>query len=124
MKITTNFNRQEFDCKDGTVVPNHLLSNVKQVCENLEVLRTYLKAPISITGSGYRTKQHNKRVGGASNSLHLTASAADINVKGYTPKQVYDAILFLISQGKMKEGGVGLYKGFVHYDVRGKKARW
>ena len=24
----------------------------------------------------------------------------------------------------MKEGGVGLYNGFVHYDIRGTKARW
>jgi len=32
----------------------------------------------------------------------------------------------LIRAGKMKEGGVGLYvsQGFVHYDIRGTRARW
>jgi len=24
----------------------------------------------------------------------------------------------------MTEGGIGIYKGFVHYDIRGTKARW
>lgn len=124
MKLTKNFSRQEFDCKDGTAVPNHLLINVKSLAENLQVLRDYLKVPVQITGSGYRTPLHNTRVGGAPRSLHLEAKAADINAKGYTPKQLYDVIEKLIVQGKMKQGGLGLYKSFVHYDIRGIKARW
>ena len=124
MKLTKNFSRQEFDCKDGTPVPVHLLPNVKELAENLQVLRNYLGAPVQVTGSGYRTSTHNKRVGGAPKSLHLEAKAADINAKGHTPKQVYDAIEKLIALGKMKQGGLGLYKGFVHYDIRGTKARW
>lgn len=124
MKITDNFSRKEFDCKDGTNVPKELLDNLKLLCNNLEVLRNELKAPVSITGSGYRTESHNKKVGGAKNSQHLYAKAADINVKGYTPKEVFDTIEKLIGLGKMKQGGLGLYKTFVHYDVRGTKARW
>jgi hypothetical protein len=30
----------------------------------------------------------------------------------------------LIAQGKIIEGGVGIYPTFVHYDIRGTKARW
>ena len=30
----------------------------------------------------------------------------------------------LIKEGKMKQGGIGIYKGFIHYDIRGTKARW
>tara|TARA_R100000951_G_C2653740_1_gene185509 strand:+ start:16275 stop:16652 length:378 start_codon:yes stop_codon:yes gene_type:complete len=125
VKITNNFSRQEFDCKDGTSVPKELLDNLKLLCSNLEVLRDELKSPVSITGSGYRTESHNKKVGGAKNSQHLYAKAADINAKGYTPKEVYDTIERLIGLGRMKQGGLGLYKTFVHYDVRSSgSARW
>ena len=124
MKLTKNFSRQEFDCKDGTKVPDNLLNNLKELAENLQVLRDYLNTPVSITGSGYRTPSHNKKVGGASNSQHLYAKAADINAKGLTPKELFRTIENLISLGKMKQGGLGLYKTFVHYDIRGTKARW
>jgi len=79
---------------------------------------------VSITGSGYRTYNHNKAVGGAKRSQHLTASAADINAQDYTPKQLHMIIELLIDEGKMKQGGLGLYNTFVHYDIRGIKARW
>ena len=124
MKLTKNFSRQEFDCKDGTIVPGQLIGNLKELAENLQVLRDYLGVPVQVTGSGYRTPTHNKRVGGAPKSLHLEAKAADINAKGYTPKQLYNAIEKLIAEGKMKQGGLGLYPTFVHYDIRGIKARW
>lgn len=125
MKITDNFSRKEFDCKDGTNVPKEYMDNLQELCNNLEVLRDYLNSPISITGSGYRTESHNKKVGGvAKNSQHLYAKAADINAKGYTPKRLYEAIETLIGLGRMKQGGLGLYKTFVHYDIRGTKARW
>lgn len=124
MQLTKNFNRQEFDCKDGTKVPDEFLPNVQEVANNLQILRDYLKVPVRVTGSGYRTKSHNKKVGGAKFSQHLTASGADINADGYTPKELAKEIEKLIKEGKMKQGGIGVYKGFVHYDIRGTKARW
>lgn len=124
MKLTKNFNREEFDCKDGTIVPSKYLLNVKEVAENLQVLRDYLEVPVSVTGSGYRTPTHNKKVKGAKNSQHLTASGADINAEGYEPKQLAEVIERLILKGKMKQGGIGIYPNFVHYDIRGIKARW
>jgi uncharacterized protein YcbK (DUF882 family) len=124
MKLTKNFSRQEFDCKDGTIVPEKFLMNVKEVAENLQALRDYLEVPVSVTGSGYRTVKHNAKVKGAKNSQHLTASAADINAQGYEPKQLAEVIELLILQGKMKQGGIGVYPNFVHYDIRGTKARW
>lgn len=124
MKLTNNFSRQEFDCKDGTIVPAKYLSNVKELADNLQVLRDYLNVPVSVTGSGYRTIVHNKKIGGAKNSQHLTASGADINADSYNPKQLAEAIELLILKGKMKQGGIGVYNEFVHYDIRGTKARW
>jgi uncharacterized protein YcbK (DUF882 family) len=124
MKLTENFNLQEFDCKDGTPVPQQFVKNVKLLAEQLQTLRDYIKEPVMITGSGYRTPEHNKRVGGAVNSQHLTASGADINAKNYTPRQLSKIIEKLIREKKMLQGGIGVYKGFVHYDIRGTKARW
>lgn len=124
MKLTKNFSLSEFDCKDGTKVPSTFIPNAKEVAKNLQVLRDYLDVPIRITGSGYRTPSHNAKVKGAKNSQHLTCSAADINADGITPKELAIHIEHLILNHKMKQGGIGIYKGFIHYDIRGKKARW
>jgi len=123
MKLTANFTLREFECNDGTTVPEKYISNVNKLAYNLQVLRDELKKPIHIN-SGYRHPAYNKRIGGAKFSQHLTASASDITVRDITPKKLARTILKLIKQGKMNEGGVGLYNGFVHYDIRGKKARW
>lgn len=124
MKLTKDFHLSEFDCKDGTPVPDELFDNVQELAENLQVLRDYLDEPVNITGSGYRTPSHNKKVGGAKESQHLEAKAADISTKSKTPKQLAKVIEKLIAEGKMKQGGIGIYPGFVHYDIRGTKARW
>jgi len=124
MQLTKNFNSKEFDCKDGTKVPLEYMKNCLKVAENLQVLRDHLKVPIRVTGSGYRTPSHNEKVKGAKNSQHLYANAADINADGFTPKQLASEIEKLIASNKMEQGGIGIYKGFVHYDRRGKKARW
>lgn len=123
-KLTKNFNREEFDCRDGTKVPKEYMTNVQKVAENLQTLRDHLGVPVSVTGSGYRTPSHNAKVKGAKNSQHLYANAADINAKGFTPERLAAVIEQMISEGKMEQGGIGVYKNFVHYDRRGKKARW
>lgn len=123
MKLTTNFDLLEFACKDGTQVPEEYLPNVQLLATNLQVLRDYLGEPIHINSS-YRHPEYNKRIGGKPKSQHLTASAADITAKSKTPKQLAAIIEKLIAHGKMKQGGLGIYPGFVHYDIRGNKARW
>lgn len=123
MQLTQNFSLEEFACRDGSSVPVPLFPNVLQLAGNLQVLRNEIKKPILIL-SGYRTPSYNQKVGGATHSQHLQAKAADIYVSGYTPKQLHAIIEQLIKEGKMKQGGLGLYKTFVHYDCRGSKARW
>lgn len=123
MKITNNFSKKEFDSRDGSEMPQEVLSNIKEVARNLEVLRALVSAPIKIN-SGYRSPAHNKAIGGVKNSFHVKGMAADIKVEGYSSKHIYGLIEVLIERGDMKEGGLGLYNGFVHYDVRGTKARW
>lgn len=123
MKLSPNFLLSEFACKDGTPVPERYMKNVKELAKNLQVLRDYIKEPIHIN-SAYRTPSYNRKVGGAPQSQHLTASASDITAKNFSPRQIKAIIEKLIKAGKMKNGGIGLYMGFVHYDVRDNPARW
>ena len=123
MRLTKNFNLSEFDCKDGTEMPSELLTNVLELAESLQELREILNSPIRIN-SAYRSLQHNAKIGGSTNSQHLFGKAADIVVKGKTPSQVATMIKLLILEGKMKQGGIGVYDNFTHYDIRGHKARW
>lgn len=124
MQLTEHFHIDEFRCKDGTGVPYDLVDNITKLAESLEVLRAYLGVPI-IINSGYRNPTYNKLVvKGASASKHMKAIAADIRTLIHSPQQIHDAIEILIAEGKMRQGGLGLYNSFVHYDIRGSKARW
>ena len=123
MRITENFSLSEFDCKDGSELPTALLPNVLDLADNLQVLRDYLGVPISIN-SAYRSLEYNRNIGGATNSQHLLAKAADIVVESKSPEQVANIIKYLISEGKMMQGGLKAYDTFTHYDIRGHKARW
>ena len=123
MILTKNFNKSEFDSKDGAEMPDEVLQNVKELATNLQVLRDEFKAPIKIN-SGYRSPSHNARVGGAKRSQHLLGTAGDIVVIGHTPQEVAIVIEELIRAGKMKQGGLKAYNLFTHYDIRGTRARW
>ena len=122
-KLTKNFSLKEFRCKDGTDVPDEYMDNVQELAENLQVLRDHLGKSIRVI-SGYRSPKYNRKIDGARRSQHLTASGADIKITGLLPVEIKVIILDLIREGKMKEGGIGVYKGFLHYDIRGKKVRW
>lgn len=123
MRLTKNFDREEFDCNDGMQVPAELIPNVIELARNLQVLRDEIKEPVRIN-SGYRHKAYNKKIGGAPSSQHILAKAADITAKSYTPKQLAAVVEKLIREKKLWFGGVGVYPGFIHVDIRKNKARW
>lgn len=123
MKLTQNFDTIEFECNDQSIMPAKVLGNVTELAKNLQVIRDHIGKPIRIN-SGYRSPEYNEKVGGVKKSQHLTGKAADMRVLGMSPKQLHDVILELIDSKKIKQGGIGLYPTFVHYDIRGKKARW
>ena len=123
MKLTPNFDLKEFACKDGTPVPEKYMDNVILLAKQLQVIRDAIGKPIKIN-SAYRTPTYNKSVGGASKSQHLTASASDLTVSGLRPTELKEVIEGLIAQGKILQGGVGIYNTFVHYVIRGTEARW
>lgn len=122
-KLTKNFSLEEFSCKDGSVTPPEAVENLTVLAQNLQVLRDHLGKPIHVT-SGYRSPAYNKKVGGKPLSQHPKGKAGDIQVEGMTPKQVAAEIEKLIAAGKMRQGGIGIYPTFTHYDIRGTRARW
>ncbi len=123
MRLTKNFTQREFKSKDGATMPEEVLCNIKDLADNLQVLRDFLGEPVRIN-SAYRSPAHNKSIGGSKNSQHLIGKASDIRVRDIETKDLYLIIESLIIDGKMTEGGLGLYNTFVHYDIRGNKARW
>jgi len=123
--ITANFTWNEFRSRgDQKPVPASLRPVVTELCEQLEVIRAAFGGRSMSVNSGYRSPWWNKKVGGASNSYHKRGMAADFNVAGVRPSQVRVKVRELISQGKLKQGGVGAYATFTHYDIRGSEARW
>ena len=124
MKLSKNFNLSEFESKDGSETPPEVVENLKELSQNLQILRDYIGGVSIQINSGYRSPEHNREVGGAKNSQHLYGKAGDIVVKPFTPKDIKTIIEELISNGKIKEGGLSAYNTFVHYDIRGTKARW
>lgn len=126
VRLTEHFYLDEFTSKDGAETPNDVLEELKKTAEHLEVIRKACgNRPITIT-SGYRSPEHNQNVNGASNSQHLYGTAADIKVKGLTPKEVSKKILALMNFGKIVKGGLKAYSknGFTHTDRRGEYKTW
>ena len=122
-KITKNFSLEEFKCKDGSEIPNDVLPNIIELAKNLQVLRDAIGKSITIN-SGYRSPKYNAKIGGVKDSQHVKGKASDLRVSGMTPKELAEVIEELIKRKKMKEGGIGIYPNFTHYDIRGTKARW
>ena len=122
MKLTNNFSLSEFECKCGCKMPAFVKENVKELAENLQVLRDVV-GRIDLTNA-YRCKEHNADVGGATNSQHIKGKAADIKSNTLSPSEIASITDDLMKSEKFKLGGIGIYNTFTHVDIRGHKARW
>lgn len=109
---------------------NHLK---RLVVAALEPIRTLWGAPL-VAVSGYRSPQHNARVGGASQSQHMFGRAADIAPADIDWRALregrgksedasrLESLIALIEHHLGKEleviGGIGKYPGWAHCDIR------
>lgn len=73
--------------------------------------------------SGYRSPEHNAKVGGARNSQHTHGNAADISLKGMTDEQ---KVATLEASIQADARGLGIYNGgtTLHADTRQGFATW
>jgi len=113
IQVSANFKLREFQCKGGSrEVVLH-----RELLERLQQLRANLGLPVHIN-SGYRTPEHNVRVGGSPKSYHLRGMAADIVVPGVVPGE--------LAAAARKTGfrGIGIYNNFLHVDIRENNAEW
>lgn len=115
VKLSKNFTVKEFACSDGTDTVFISLALVNL----LQKIRGHFGKAV-IINSAYRTEAHNKSIGGATYSQHKYGLAADIHINGVTPKEIAAYVETLMPSS----GGIGIYKSFVHVDVRQVKSRW
>jgi zinc D-Ala-D-Ala carboxypeptidase len=117
-----NFKNYEFRCKCGKCsgLPSKGV-DIEFKCMLEEVRRRNGNKPIIIR-SGYRCPAHNRAVGGAAKSQHMSNPvwAADIFSPGTSPR-----VLEKICDDVFKNHGVGLGgRNIVHVDRRPGRARW
>lgn len=78
--ITPHFTWASYACTDGTPVPARLRRNAIRLHWRLELFRHRIgDVPLDVDGP-FRTASKNREVGGASQSRHLFADAADFFV--------------------------------------------
>ena len=105
--MTANFKVKEFASKDGY---GKVVLHIPMI-RQLQKIRDHFGKPITIN-SGHRSRNHNKKVGGASNSFHVKGRAFDIVVKDTEPA----AVARYAAEIGIK--GIIRYDTFIHVDSR------
>ncbi|WP_417686384.1 D-Ala-D-Ala carboxypeptidase family metallohydrolase [Roseibium sp.] len=109
----------------NTDPPPELWENILPLVRVLDSLREETGLPVVLT-SVYRSPAYNKKIGGASRSQHMAFTAADFKVVGAAAGSTGDWAqkLNAMRAAGAFEGGIGVYRTFVHVDVRGTRADW
>ena len=153
LQLTPNFNMRQFICKQEGSFPKYLIIRERLLLKLEYLLEVTLSKGIEIDTfgfiSGYRTPFYNKSIGNVPYSRHVWGGAADIfidqdkngqmddlNQDGVIDEKDVRYFYNLVEDEYQKQeykkfvGGLGFYKrnerhsGFIHVDVRGKRARW
>ena len=112
-RLSQHFTATELACPCGTC--NRTVVHWALV-ELLQRMRWRIGRPIVVT-SGFRCAPHNRDVGGARSSLHISGMAADVQCNGLTPQMLADVA------EECGAGGIGVYPRHTHVDV-GEERRW
>lgn len=127
--LSPHFNRSEFACNCGckqTAVDYALLTVLERLRKRVEAYRP--DSYITVT-SGNRCVEYNEKVQKEANSdyvpyssrsKHMYSIAADIQVKGWSPEEIFE----ILDEWYPDMYGMGLYQSFVHIDVRAGMTRW
>lgn len=105
-------------------IPAELIYNIIPTIKVLDEIREWYKNPIYLNCT-YRSPEHNKKVGGAPNSVHMKFNAIDFSIANknnllliYNHLVFQDSIHHFIFLPKAGSMGLGLYKTFIHLDTR------
>lgn len=102
------FKLEEFDSPDEKGSGNKMS---KELLAMLDIARKKFGKPIKIN-SGYRTINHNKKVGGKSGSSHLKGLAADISCVNSMDRFKLEGILREVGFNRLGVAGT-----FIHVDI-------
>ena len=112
---------KELSCKDGTPYPEEFKRDGRVYILGMvfEAIRSLCgDKPIRIL-SAYRTPSHNRKIGGAKNSQHVLGRALDLAPpSNLSVSQFYQLIKVAARYDLPEVRGIGLYKTFVHVDIR------
>lgn len=127
------FSVDEFRCHSGEAYPAAWVDDrLSRLCSVLDAIRDAWEAPLHIV-SGYRSPAFNAALaassaarngvsGVAQNSQHVQGRAADIRPLAPSVErvsQLHAMVRRLYEEGKIPPlGGLGLYPGWIHVDVR------
>lgn len=136
--LSRNFSRKEFACNCASVgklpsegycggkrdaVDAELLNVLQQMVDDFE---SYSMHRVSVTiTSGNRCEKHNADEGGAKDSQHLLAKAADVKLFYLGGAQIpSDEVYAYLDKKYHDRYGVGRYRNRTHIDVRRNVSRW
>lgn len=112
--VTNNIKVKELRCKDGT---NAIRQDYVTVCI-AQLWRTISNESV-IINSAFRTKNHNKKIGGVSNSSHLKSCALDIKKPAGLSTEILGNFLYSIGVERIK-----VVSSYVHFDIDDTKLKW
>jgi len=105
--MTKNFSNRELQCRCGCgALPNQDFMN------RVQVLRDILGTPL-IVNSAMRCAEHNRAIGGAANSHHLSGNAIDLRANNGMEAYQIGMLAF-----RLGFTGIGVGETFIHIDTR------
>ena len=102
--------------------PAELWPNATSLIKTMDEIRERLGTPVKLTNV-FRAEDYNLCVGGVSRSQHRLFKAADFVAREGTSANWAETARAARADGVFS-GGVGVYRSFVHVDVRGTDADW